>query len=227
MLATLLGRKIGMTRVYDETGRNIPVTVIQASPNHISQVKTSDRDGYNAIQLAFEQVKPRRSTIPMIGHDARAGLTPRRWHREVRLGAEEVSEYELGQELAVDIFEQVKFVDVIATSKGKGYAGGVKRWGFKGQPASHGVERKHRSAGSVGGRSSNAGTGRPKKGGKKAGQMGSVRHTVRSLELVRHDQEENLLIVKGPVPGPNQGFVIIREAIRLSKRKARVLAEAS
>jgi len=216
-----------MTRVYDESGRNIPVTVIQASPNHVSQIKTSDRDGYNAIQLAFEQVKPRRSTIPMIGHDARASLTPQRWHREVRLGADEVSEYELGQELAVDIFEQVKFVDVTATSKGKGYAGGVKRWGFKGQPATHGVERKHRSGGSVGGRSSNAGTGRPKKGGKKPGQMGSVQHTVRSLEFIRHDQEENLLIVKGPVPGPNQGFVIIREAIRLSKRKARVLAEAS
>lgn len=225
MPAVLLGRKIAMTRVYDESGNNVPVTIMQAGPNHVSQIKTVETDGYNALQLAFSDVKGRRSTFPMIGHDAKAGLTPKRHHREVRTSDEQVAEALPGQTLTVDVFEGIRYVDVSGTSKGKGYAGGMKRWGFKGQPASHGTERKHRAPGSVGGRASNAGTGRPKKGGKKAGQYGNVRQTVRSLEVVQLDKDNNFLVVKGAVPGPNQGLVVIREAVRLSKGKhAQLLA---
>jgi len=224
MSVAILGRKIGMTRYYDESGHNVPVTVIEAASNHVSQVKTVDTDGYSAMQIAFEDVKPRNTTMPLIGHDAKAGLPPKRFHREVRLSTEQVGACELGAQLTVELFDQVKFVDVSATSKGKGYAGSMKRWGFKGQLASHGTERKHRAPGSVGGRASNAGTGRPKKGGKKAGQMGNKRITVRSLQVVATDKKNNVLLVQGAVPGPNQGMVIVREAVRLSKSKARATA---
>jgi len=144
----------------------------------------------------------------------------------VRLGEGEAAEYELGQAINVEAFEEVKFVDVTGTSKGKGYAGVMKRHGFKGQLASHGVERKHRSPGSVGGRSSNLGTGKPKKGIRMSGRMGNERVTVRSLEVVGVDKEKNLLLVKGPVPGPNKGLLMIAPAKRLYKRKA-ALAKAS
>jgi len=226
MSAVLLGRKIAMTRLYDESGNNVPVTIMQAGPNHVSQIKTVKTDGYNALQLAFGEVKGRRSTFPMIGHDAKAGLTPNRHHHEVHASDEQVAEAQPGQMLTVDVFEGIRYVDVSGTTKGKGYAGGMKRWGFKGQPASHGTERKHRSPGSVGGRASNAGTGRPKKGGKKAGQYGNVRHTVRSLEVIQLDKDNNFLVVKGAVPGPNKGLVVIREAVRLSKSKQSQLLAA-
>jgi len=219
MAAMLIGRKIGMTRYYTEEGVNVPVTVILAGPNQVSQVKTVKADGYSAVQLAFDEVKPRNSTCPLIGHDAKAGLSARRFHREFRLDEKDDQAYEPGQSFGVEVFDDVQFVDVTGTSKGKGYSGGMKRWGFKGQPASHGTERKHRSPGSVGGRASNAGTGRPKKGGKKAGQHGHVRVTSRSLEVVGRDAKNNLLLVKGAVPGPNQAMVLVRKAIRLSKRK--------
>ena len=224
MAAALLGRKIGMTRLFDETGRQVPVTVIQAGPCYVSQVKTAERDGYDAIQLAFEDVKGRNSTMPLIGHDASAGLGPKRFHREFGASAAEVAAVAPGQQLNVGVFDQVKYVDLIGTSKGRGTAGVIKRWGFKGQQATHGVERKHRSPGSVGGRSSNAGTGRPKKGGKKAGRYGNARITVRSVEIIGKDSDQNLLWVKGPVPGANKGLVMIREAIRLYKRKAQPAA---
>ena len=224
MRRALIGRKIGTTRLYDDAGNNVPATVIEAGPNAVSQVKTAETDGYDAVQLAYEDVKPRNTTMPLIGHDAKAGLGAKRAHREVRLTGEEVAELELGQTLGVDVFEGVLFVDVCGTSKGKGYAGGMRRWGFKGQPASHGTERKHRSPGSIGGRASNAGTGRPKRGAKMAGQYGHRKVTVRSLKLLSMDKEKNLLIVKGVVPGPNQGMVVIREAKRLSKSKSLSLA---
>ncbi len=226
MPKAILGRKVGMTRLYDDEGRNVPVTVIQAGPCFVSQVKTADTDGYDAIQIAFEDIKGRGSTMPEIGHDAKAGLTPKRFRREVRLDEAEVGSYEAGQELTVETFADVKFVDVVGTSKGKGTAGPMKRHGFKGQLASHGVERKHRSPGSVGGRSSNLGTGKPKKGIRMAGRMGDERVTVRSLSIVGVDKDQNLLLVKGPVPGGKKGFVVIREAKRLYKRKAN-LAQAS
>lgn len=220
MPAAIIGRKVGMTRLYDDDGNNIPVTVIQAGPCYVSQLKTADTDGYEAVQIAFEDVKGRNSTLPLIGHDGKAGIAPKRLHREVRLAAGEVEGYELGQELTVEVFDGIKFVDVIGTSKGKGYQGVMKRHNFKGQLATHGVERKHRSPGSVGGRSSNLGTGKPKKGIRMSGRMGNARVTVRSLPVIGVDKDKNLLLVKGPVPGANKGVLVVREATRLYKAKA-------
>lgn len=224
MSKAILGKKVGMTRLYDEQGNNIPVTIIAAGPCHVSQVKTLEQDGYEAVQLAFEQIKGRSSTLPLIGHDAKAGLEPHRFHREVRLEEGDSANYQLGQEVAVDAFDGVKYIDVIGTSKGKGFQGVMKRHNFAGQEASHGVERKHRSPGSVCGRSSNRGTGKPKKGIRMAGQMGNARVTVRSVEVVAVDREKNLLLVKGPVPGGKDGLLMIREATRLYKRKAAKVA---
>lgn len=220
MPAAIIGRKIGMTRLYDSDGNNIPVTVIQVGPCFVSQLKTAENDGYEAVQIAYEDVKGRNSTMPLIGHDGKAGLAPKRLHREVRLAAGEIDRYELGQALTVAVFDEVKFVDVIGTSKGKGFAGVMKRYNFKGQIASHGVERKHRSPGSICGRSSNRGTGKPKKGIRMSGHMGDGRVTVRSLPIVGVDKDKNLLLVKGPVPGANKGLLVIREAVRLYKGKA-------
>ncbi|MGP1272986.1 MAG: 50S ribosomal protein L3 [Phycisphaerales bacterium] len=221
---TLLGRKLGMTRVYDESGKSIPVTVIELGPCVVTQVKTAERDGYSAVQIGFGERKPRTATIPVIGHDAKAGTTPKHHHIEFRTEAPDAS-YEMGQVLRVDAFEGVKFVDVIGTSKGKGFQGGMKRHGFKGQLASHGVERKHRSPGSIGGHASNAGlSGRIKKGKKMSGQLGNERVTVRSLDVVRLDPERNLMLVKGPVPGHNTAVVRVRPATRLYRGKAAAAA---
>ncbi len=220
MSAAILGKKIGMTRLFDEQGNNHPVTVIAAGPCFVSQVKTSDTDGYEAVQVAFEDVKGRNSTFPQIGHDGKAGLTPKRFHREFRLGDGQAAEYQPGQALTVELFEQVKFVDVVGTSKGKGFQGVMKRHNFAGLEASHGVERKHRSPGSVCGRSSNRGTGKPKKGIRMAGHMGAERVTVRSLPVIGIDKDKNLLLVKGPVPGAKQGLLMISESKRLYKSKA-------
>ena len=219
MPAVLLGRKIGMTRLFDD-GRNIPVTVIQAGPCFVSQVKTVERDGYAAVQLAFQDVKPRGSTYPLIGHDAKAGLAPKRHHQEVRCTPQEAAEATAGQEVGVSVFEGVRFVDVTGTSKGKGFAGVMKRHGFKGMSASHGTERKHRSPGSIAGRAANRGTGKPKKGIRMAGHMGDQTVTVRSLQVVGRDEQQNLLLIKGPVPGARKGLVTVRAARRLYKRKA-------
>jgi large subunit ribosomal protein L3 len=219
MSATLIGRKIGMTRFYDDAGCSVPVTIIEAGPCFVSQLKTNGSDGYDAVQLAFEDIKARRSTQPVIGHDAKAELGPMRVHREFRLKTEQVEQLELGQQLTVENFKDVKYVDVIGTSKGKGFAGVMKRHGFKGFPASHGTERKHRAPGSVSGRSSNLGTGKPKKGIRMNGHMGDAQVTVRSVEVLGHDEEKNLLLVKGPVPGSRKGLLLIREATRLYKRK--------
>ena len=223
MAATLIGRKIGMTRIYTDDGRNVPVTVLSAGPCHVSQLKTPDRDGYAAVQLAFEDVKPRRSTMPVIGHDAHAGLSPQRVHREFRVQVDELESYELGQAVTVETLESVKYVDVIGTSKGKGTQGVVKRYGFKGQQATHGVERKHRSPGSIAAHSANAGgVGGPKKGKRMAGRMGNERVTVRNLDVMAIDKDKNLVLVKGPVPGSNQSLVLIRPSIRLHRRKTKL-----
>lgn len=223
MPAAILGRKVGMTRLYDDEGRNVPVTVIEAGPCVISQIKTAETDGYEALQLGFEDVKARNSTFPLIGHDAKAGVGPKRFHREVRLADGEAANFELGQAVTVEAFGEIKFVDVVGQSKGKGYQGVMKRHGFKGQIASHGTERKHRSPGSIGGFATNRGfSGRLKKGKRMAGHMGDERITVRSLPVVGVDRERNLLLVKGPVPGPKRGLLFVREAVRLYKRKAKV-----
>ena len=221
-MKAILGRKVGMTRIFTEDGKNIPVTVVKAGPCFVSQIKSEETDGYSAIQVAFEDMKARNSTMPLIGHDAKAGISAKRHHQEFRVNEDELGEYELGSELTVEVFDGIKFVDVIGTSKGKGFAGGMKRYGFKGLGASHGVKRKHRSIGSIGGHAMNAGGGGgPKKGKKMPGHMGNEQVTVRSLDLVEIDKENNLLLVKGPVPGHNGGFVVIREARRLYKSKAK------
>ncbi len=217
-MASLLGIKKGMTRVFDDEGRSIPVTVLELGPCVVTQVRTADTDGYDAVQIGFGGMKPRNSTIPMIGHDAKAGSAPLRHHREFRV--EDSSEFELGQQITVDAFEKTAYVDVVGTSKGKGFAGSVKRHGFKGQQATHGVERKHRSPGSIGGHANNAGkAGRIKKGKKMAGHLGDERVTVRSLDVVRIDTERNLMLVKGPVPGAAGGLVEVCPSVRLYKTK--------
>lgn len=226
MPAAILGRKIGMTRYFTEDGKNIPVTVIQAGPCFVTQVKTTESDGYAAIQLAMEDVKPRRSTQALIGHDAKAGLDPKGIHREVRLeNDEEAATYTPGQEITVAALEGLKFVDVVGTSKGKGFQGVMVRYHFKGLFASHGTERKHRSPGSIGSHATDRGHGaKIKKGKRMAGHMGDARVTVRSLNVVSIDPEKNLLLVKGPVPGPNTGILFVRAPKRLYKSKARVQA---
>lgn len=223
MGVTLLGRKLDMTRIFAEDGKSVPVTVLEVGPCVVTQLRTEETDGYNAVQIAFGDLKARNSTMPMIGHDAKAGTSPKRHHREFRV--DDTSEYEVGQTLDVGTLEGVKFVDVVGTSKGKGFQGGMKRHGFKGQLMSHGVERKHRSPGSIGGHANNAGkSGRIKKGKKMSGHLGAERVTVRSLDVVRAIPEKNLLLVKGPVPGAKQGLVEIRPSVRLYKGKAAAAA---
>lgn len=226
MPSALIGRKLGMTRLYVGDGVSVPVTVIQAGPCVVTQVKTEETDGYNAVQIAFDDVKPRRSTMPMIGHDAKAGTAPKRQHREMRLeSAEQAAEFTLGQTLTVEALGDVHYVDVIGTSKGKGFQGVMKRHNFAGLEASHGVERKHRSAGSIAAHGTNRGTGPKVRPGKRMpGQMGNERVTARNHEVIRVEPERNLLLVKGPVPGPNNGIVLIRSAIRLHKRKLNAIA---
>jgi len=222
----LLGRKVGMTRYFTADGKNIPVTVVQAGPCVVTQVKTLGTDGYAAVQLGMEDIKPRRSTMALIAHDAKAGASPKRFHREFRVADDAAAgEFTPGQVIDVSAFEGVKFVDVIGTSKGKGFTGTMVRHHFKGLCASHGTERKHRSPGSIGSHGTDRGHGaKIKKGKKMAGHMGDARVTVRSLDVVAVDPAKNLLLVKGAVPGPNEGFLTIRPSIRLFKSKARIQA---
>ena len=209
MTPALLGKKVGMTRVYDEKGAVVPVTVVQAGPCAVTQVKTVETDGYNAVQLGFEDTKAKFSTFPLIGHAAKAGVGPRRHFREIRL--KDATDRKAGDVVNVGIFEGVQYVDVIGTSKGKGFAGVMKRYHFGGQPGSHGTERKHRSPGSISSRASNRGhTGKPKKGLRMAGHMGTDRVTSRNHPLVKVDAENNLLLIRGSVPGPRNGVVEVR-----------------
>ncbi|RMH30133.1 MAG: 50S ribosomal protein L3 [Planctomycetota bacterium] len=223
----LLGEKIGMTRFFTEDETNIPVTVVRAGPCYVTQVRTPDRDGYAAVQIGFDEIKPRRSTRPMIGHDFKAGAPPLRHHREFRVDEADLDQYEPGQVLTVEVFENHAYVDVAGVSKGKGFQGVMKRHNFAGLEASHGVERKHRSAGSIGGGGANLGTG-PKlmKGRRMAGHMGAERVTVRSLDVIKIIPEQGLMLIKGPVPGPNRGLVEIRTPTRLYKSKGRKQAAA-
>lgn len=212
-MAMLLGKKIGMTQIYDEAGRMIPVTVLQAGPCAVMQVKTPQTDGYTALQLGFEEVKASRILNPQKGHAAKANTTPRRFVREWRLPAGSEPPHAAGDQLQVNLFADIKYVDVTGISKGKGNAGVMKRHGFGGFPGSHGTERKHRASGSIGGYGSDRGHGgNLKKGKRMAGRMGGERVTSRNHELIRIDEENNLLVVKGAVPGPNGGYVEIRTA---------------
>lgn len=205
----LLGRKLGMTQIFDEaTARAIPVTVIEAGPCRVAQVRTPERDGYAAIQIAFEQIKQSKTNKPTAGHFKKANLEP---HRElVELRVPDASAYQTGQKLTAALFEAGERADVVGVSKGKGFAGVYKRHNFGGAPGSHGTERKHRVPGSVG-----AGTtpGRVFKGQKLPGRMGHERVTVLNLEVVKVDAGRNLVLVKGAVPGPDGGLVVIRNAV--------------
>ncbi len=220
MTPALIGRKVGMTRVIDPTGEVTPVTVVQAGPCTVLQLKTVETDGYNAVQLGFEDVKPHRSTKPLIGHAGKAGTGPKRFARELRL--DESPELELGAVVTVGQFSEaeVQYVDVTGTTKGRGVAGVMRRWGFGGQPASHGTERKHRSPGSIGGHA-NTGLGRGvKKGKHMAGHMGDVQRTQRCLKLVGVDADNNLLLVKGSIPGPSNGLLFVRQSKTKGAAKA-------
>jgi len=221
---SLLGKKVGMTRVFKDSV-SVPVTVIQVGPCVVTQIKTPEKDGYAAVQIGFEDIKPRNSTMPMIGHDFKAGTDPKRTHREFHVKAEELANYALGQTLTVEQLKDQLYVDVVGTSKGKGFAGVMKRWHFKGMFASHGTERKHRSPGSIGGLCSNRGFGGGlAKGKKMAGHMGDDRVTARSLDVVSIDAAQGLLLVKGPIPGANRSTVEIRPSIRLYRSKAKKVA---
>jgi large subunit ribosomal protein L3 len=218
MTPALLGKKVGMTRVYDQKGAVVPVTVVQAGPCHVTQVKTVESDGYNAVQLGFEDCKAKFSTFPLIGHSAKAGVGPKRHFQEIRL--KDPTKLAPGAQVGVELFKEVKFVDVIGTSKGKGTAGVMKRHHFGGQPASHGTERKHRSPGSIASRATWRGQcGKPKKGVRMAGHMGMDRVTTRNHPLVKVDQENHLLLIKGALPGPNGGLLFVRKAVTARVRE--------
>ena len=205
----LLGTKLGMTQLWDENNRVIPVTVIQAGPCVVTQVRTPDANGYSAVQLGFGAIKAKQVTKPDAGHFAKADVTPRKHLVELRTN--DASEYTLGQELTADVFEAAEVVDVTGVSKGKGTAGVMKRHGFHGLRASHGVHRKHRSPGSIGGCAT---PGRVFKGLKMAGRMGHERVTVQNLTVHSIDAERGLILVKGAIPGNKGGLVVLRSAAK-------------
>jgi large subunit ribosomal protein L3 len=198
-----------MTQVWDENNKVIPVTVVQAGPCVVTQVRTPENDGYSAVQIAFGAIDPRKVTKPQAGHFAKAGVTPRRHLVEIR--TEDATEYTLGQEIGVETFEVGQKIDAVGTTKGKGFAGVMKRHGFHGLRASHGVHRKHRSPGSIGGCAT---PGRVFKGMKMAGRMGGARQTTQNLVIQSVDAERGLLLVKGAVPGPKGGLVFLRTAAK-------------
>ena len=207
----LLGKKVGMTRMYDEGGKSTPVTLIQAGPCSVMQIKSEETDGYNAVQIGYDDVKNSRRVKPAIGHAAKADTAPKYFVREDRLDSP--AELELGQQLTVEIFEEIKYVDVTGTSKGKGFAGVMKRHNFKGMDATHGCERKHRHPGGIGSNSGSAGCSRGiRKGKKMAGHMGNEQCTVRNIKVMGIDTENNLIIVKGQIAGPNNGYVVVKKA---------------
>jgi len=218
MTPALIGRKVGMTRIYNEKGAVVPVTVVEAGPCAVTQVKTVESDGYNAVQLGFEDVKAKYTTMPLIGHAAKAGVGPKKAFREIKL--KDATDKKAGDTVTAEIFNDVKFVDVIGVSKGKGFAGVMKRHHFGGQPASHGTERKHRSPGSIASRATWRGqSGKPKKGVRMAGHMGMDQVTTRNHPLVKVDAANNLLLIKGALPGPNGTLLFVRKSITAKVRE--------
>lgn len=205
----LLGRKLGMTRIFDESGKVIPVTVIEAGPCYVTQKKTVESDGYSAIQIGFEETEQRKLTRPEWMRLKKVNLPPLRHLRELRMS--DVSGYEVGQKLLVDLFKPGDKVDITGLSKGRGFAGVVKRHGFAGGPATHGQSDRHRAPGSIG---SGTTPGRVYKGTRMAGHMGNHTSTVQNLQVVMVDPERNLLLVRGAVPGAKNGLVLIREAVK-------------
>ncbi len=208
----IVGEKVGMTQIWDEQNRLIPVTVVRVVPARVVQVKTSDRDGYSAVQVTYGHVKASRVNKPETGHFAKAGVDPGKRLIELRL--DDTNDYSVGQEISVNVLAAGEKIDVTAVSKGKGFAGGMKRHNFKGQGASHGTHKKHRAPGSIG---ACATPSRVFKGTKMAGQMGGEQVTTLNLEVVQADAERELLLIKGNVPGPRGGLVLIRNAVRKQK----------
>jgi large subunit ribosomal protein L3 len=210
----ILGTKLGMTQIFTEDSRAVPVTVIQAGPCTVTQVKTLERDGYSAVQLAFAEARTGRTNQPLSGHFAAAGAKPARHLVEFR--TDSAGDFSLGQEIKADIFAPGEQTDVVGVSKGKGMAGVMKRHGFAGLSSSHGTERKHRSPGSVG---ACATPSRVFKGTRMAGQMGNERVTVLNLEVVEADPERNLLLLRGAVPGPTGGLVMVRSSAKTGEAR--------
>lgn len=208
-VAALLGTKLGMTQVWDEAGRLVPVTVVNVGTNVVTQVRSLEADGYTAVQLATGQIDPRKVTQPLRGHFEKAGVTPRRFVAEVRTN--DAAEYSLGQEIAADVFAAGSKVDVSGTTKGKGFAGVMKRHGFHGVSASHGSHRNHRKPGSIGEASTPS---RVFRGMKMAGRMGGDKLTIQNLTVHAVDTERGLLLLKGAVPGPRGGVVLVRSAVK-------------
>jgi len=217
MTTGIVGRKCGMTRVFTEDGISIPVTVIEAQPNRITQVKTAETDGYRALQVTAGSRKPSRVSKPQAGHFAAAKVEAGDLITELRLSDSDETDYQIGSTLRVDLFEEGQIVDVVGTSIGKGFAGTVKRHNFRTQDATHGNSLAHRAPGSIG---QNQTPGRVFKGKKMSGHMGNARSTVQNLEVVRVDAERNLLLIKGAVPGHKGGKVIVRPAVKASNKGA-------
>ena len=205
----LLGTKLGMTQLWDENNRVVPVTVVAAGPCVVTQVRTADSDGYSAVQLGFGAIKAKKVTKPSAGHFDKAGVTPRKHLVEIR--TTDADQYELGQELGADTFAAAEILDITGVSKGKGTAGVMKRHGFHGLRASHGVHRKHRSPGSIGGCAT---PGRVFKGLRMAGRMGNERQTVQNLTVHSVDTERGLILIKGAIPGAKGGLVVLRSAAK-------------
>ena len=205
----LLGRKLGMSQVWDENGFFVPVTLVDVSTNVVTAIKTEETDGYTAVQIGYGQIDPTKVTKPLAGHFAKAGVTPRRHLVEVR--EDNATEYELGQELTAEVFEEGAEVDVTGTTKGKGFAGTIKRWGFKSSRRPHGSHKNERRPGSVG---ACATPSRILKGKRMAGRMGHVTSTVQNLTIVSADVENGVLAIKGAIPGPKGGIVLVRSAVK-------------
>ena len=205
----ILGEKLGMTQVWDDANRVVPVTVVKAGPCVVTQVRTPEADGYEAVQIGFGAIDPRKVTKPQAGHFGKAGVTPRRHLVEIR--TDDAATYTLGQEITAELFEAGQSVDVVGTTKGKGFAGVMKRHGFAGVGASHGAHRNHRKPGSIG---ACATPGRVFKGVRMAGRMGAVRQTTAGLTVHSVDTENGLILIKGAVPGPKGGLVFVRSAAK-------------
>ena len=205
----ILGTKLGMTQVFDENNRVVPVTVVEAGPCVVTQIRTVETDGYNAIQIAYGEIAPRKVKKPQVGHFKKAGVTPRRHVAEIRM--DDVSGYEVGQDVTVDIFSDVALVDVTGTTRGHGYAGAMKRHGFAGQGAAHGNQASHRRVGGIG---ACATPGRVFKGTRMAGRMGNDRVTTQNLKLQKVDAESNLLLIKGAIPGVRGSLVTVKTAVK-------------
>lgn len=210
----IIGRKVGMSQIFDETGRVVPVTVIEAGPCTVTQLKTEEKDGYNSVQLGFADIKEKHLTKPMKGHFEKAGVPARKYLKEFRLA--DCSKYNVGDTVLADVFAEGDKVDVVGTSKGKGYAGVVKRWNARMQQHSHGVGPVHRSVGSMG---ANTDPSRVMPGKKMAGHLGAEQVTIQNLQIVKVDAESNMIAIRGAVPGPKGGVVYIKNTVKLNRVK--------